>query len=158
MPLENLRIIRNLRFWTFYTIKVFQTSNDTKFLHFIFFYFPVFFFGGQSSPYMPLTFILLQNISYHSKQGRINMWKPFRNIFMYGTLTDSKLFCTISDSCLIVNYVFRTFQYSLFNICFQKNLCIKHTLYILCRRIFCYTLWMVMYRFFPRFLFFITVL
>ena len=76
---------------------------------------------SHSSPDVPLGLIHIQHFARFPGKGRIDLEQPFGNIFMYRTLTDSKLLCRLPHSRVIFYNIISNLHGPLLNIIFQKN-------------------------------------
>ena len=76
----------------------------------------IFFFCGESTTDMPLSFIQIQNFSDLMCQIRIDVVQAFCYILMYRALADSIVFGGLPYSRIVFNDISCNFYRTLFNI------------------------------------------
>ena len=81
----------------------------------------IFFFRCHSSPDMALGFVDIANLSCLRCQRRIDLDDSLCYILMYGTLTNSKLFCGLTHSGIVLNDIICDIYDSLLDITFHKK-------------------------------------
>ena len=79
----------------------------------------IFFPSGQAPADVPLGFIYVQNDSRLGGKGRIDMFKPIRNVLVYCGLGNSKPFRRLSYRRIVVYNVIGDGHRPLFDIFFQ---------------------------------------
>lgn len=68
---------------------------------------------------MALGFVHIQHLSGFPGQRGINLRQAFRNILMYGRLTDAELFCGLAHSGIVINNIVGNIDCSLLDIIFH---------------------------------------
>ena len=81
----------------------------------------IFLFGCQPASDMSLRLIDIQHYSGLRGKGRIDMYKPIGDIFVYGGLTDAELFCRVSHRRIVFYDIIGDFHGPLLNIVLQET-------------------------------------
>lgn len=81
----------------------------------------IFFFGCHTAPDMSFGFVHIKNFSCAFCQTGIDQHEAFRHILMYRTLTDPKLFRSLTDGSVMLYNIIRNAYRPLFNIFLHMN-------------------------------------
>ena len=76
---------------------------------------------SHPSPDMPFRLVHIQHFSRFSRQGGVDLEKPFGDILMYRTLADPKPLRRLPHRRAVLYNIICNLHGSLFNIIFQKN-------------------------------------
>ena len=76
---------------------------------------------SHPSPDMPLRLIHIQDFARFSRQGGVDLEEPFRDVFMYRTLTDPEPLRRLPHSRVILYDIISNLHGSFLNVIFQKN-------------------------------------
>ena len=76
---------------------------------------------SHPSPDVALGFVHVQNLAGFTGKGGVDLEEPFGDIFMYRTLTDSKLLRCLPHSRVILYDIISNLHGSFLNVIFQKN-------------------------------------